>query len=259
MNIWFVLAMVCGIGVPIFGYIGTQQQSDGDSKRLEEQFSQLGDRITDLNQSGEPTESKLIEVKEEYAKLADEFNKSRHQRAAKFLADKSGNTASQLEKTEKSKKRFNQLHQTTLDIVAAYNEQSDVTKITVSQSEFPENLFSKNATDNVYIALSNKNERWVIRPTIHKNEIVYEFGRLKPEIKNYREMADRGSPFDGHTTIYLNTLEGYSLLTFYKDFAQEYAYLLEDAPTPKSIDEINILAEHVVRKIVELMLLPHIE
>jgi len=159
MNIWVILAAICGIGTIVFGYIGAQQQSGADSKHLEAQLDKLGERITDLNDSEVSSESDLVEINEDYAKLAGEFKKSRHQKAAKIIAGKSGHIASQLVKTEEAKQRFTNLYETTLSLVAAYNEQSEETKVEVIRSDFPENLFSKDATDNVYIGLFIQTER----------------------------------------------------------------------------------------------------
>jgi len=257
MNIWFILATLCAIGVPIFSIIGTQQQSDTDSKHLKEQFSELSEQITDLNDSSDLKNSNLVEINEEYKKLATDYHKSRHQKAMKILADKSGNTVSQLEKTEEFKKRFKELHQTTLKIVAAYNEQSGTTKIDVIRSEVPDNLFSDNADRGVYIVLNADTERWAVRPFIHDDELLFEFGRLEANIKDYIELADKYDPFEVHASIF-SIYGNFVLVNRDNRYAQEFNYLSENLRKIQPISEINILAEDVVLKIVELMLLPSI-
>jgi len=256
MNVWFVLATLCAIGIPIFSYIGTQQQSDTDSKRLQEQFSELGEQITDLKDSNIPNESNLVEIEEKYAKLAEEFYDSRHQKAARIIADKTVNTASQFEKTQESNQRFESLYQMTLKLVAAYNQHPDLKKIEVAKSEFSENLFIENATKKVYIALLTDTERWAVRPTIYDNEIVYEFGRLKPHITEYKDIATIISPFDVHFVVAKQSSGNCILANLSGGTEQEYTYISENLPKTKLI---NIVAEDIVQKIVELMLLPSIE
>jgi len=99
----------------------------------------------------------------------------------------------------------------------------------------------------------------VVRPNIYQNEIIYQFGRLKTDIKEYSEFAAKGFPFDFHVDVYNKGSEGYGIFDFSKGSAHEFAYISEDIPNINSISEINIIAEHVVQKIVELMLLPSID
>lgn len=254
MNIWFVLATCCGVGTAVFSYIGTQQQSGADSKQLEEQFSNLGERITDMKNSGTTEKSELDEINEEYAILAEEYNKSRYQKAAKLSANKSGNIASQLAKTQSGNQNFKELHKTTLKIVAAYNEQSDEIKIDVQRTDAPENLFLKNATENVYIALRTDSEKWIIRPYILFNEIGYQIGRLNPDIKDYKDMSNHVRPLEVDILIFKQDKKP-TTHNNSSNFGQEYMFLTDDIP---NVSDLNSATEHLVRKLVELMLLPSI-
>ena len=254
MNIWFSAALLFTLGAAICGFIGTQQQSNEDSKGLEKQFTDLGEKIADLSNSDQPNESEIVEVKEEYAKLADEYYESRHQKAAKIIADKSSNIATQLEKSQKAKEQFNELHQTILNIVEAYNEKSETTKVNVVRTNVLENLFVSRAYEKAYIGIFTETERWAIRLDKSQNEIRYEFGRLKTNVKDYKDMEDLIHPFDINVSVAQFNNQQLDLI-LQSGSSQEYSYLSDNSPNTSSL---NILAEDVVLRIVELLLLPSI-
>ena len=203
--------------------------------------------------STQRSEAKLVEVKEEYAKLADEYYETRHQKAAKIIADKSSNIATQLEKSQKAKKLFNELHKTTLNIVGAYNEKSEIIKINVIRTDIPENLFSNGADSKAYLGIFTETERWTIRLDKTQNEILYEFGKLKTNVEDYKNMGSSLSTFDPSISM-IKYNDEFSLHQ-HRGNSQEYAYLSDGLP---KTDSLNVVAEDVVLKIVELLLLPSI-